>query len=482
VNRTDRTDKLYLAGKWVAAQAQDSVIGPVDGSVVRRTPRASATDVEAAMIESLAARERLAALPASVRRELLMKVAAGVKARTADLKRSIVIETGKSQMMADIEILQAEETYQWAGEEVVRYESELLTLPSPLRHGYYAISTRVPVGLVVAISPFNVPTYFVNKTAPALAVGAPCILKPPPQAPGAGLIFAEIYEDAGVPAGALSVLPCGPEQSEKLATDPRVAMVSFTGSSRVGKHLETIVPRRTRLALELGNTGAAVIHEDADLPFAVKRCLYGGYALSGQLCVSVQRVLVHRAVFSRFLEMLIPQVEALKVGDPTNDPAVYVGPMINDAAADRVESWLAEAVAGGAKVLCGGARKGRYITPAVVVGAKRSDKVWCEEIFGPVLAIEAYDDFDAALDAANDSPYGLQAGVFTYDIRRIERAFRRLDVGAVFANEVPTFKSVNYPFGGVKDSGIGREGIKWAMEEYSIRKTLVMHSEPVWGG
>ncbi len=474
---TDRTSKLFVAGRWVDAPAHVDLLCPIDGSRVRRVPQAGEAELEQALAEAKAAHERFLWMPAGERRRLLFRLADGLKARAAELSRGVTEEMGKAQSMAAREMVTAEETLRWAGEEVLRMDAELLSFPEPYLTGYHAITRRVPHGPIVAISPYNVPTYFVHKVAPAFAVGAPVLLKPSPQAPGAALLFAEVCEDAGLPAGMLSVLPCSDTLAERLACDARVAVVSFTGGTRVGRHLQNVLPRATRLSLELGDAPAMIVHDDANLDLAVEKAVFGGYAVSGQLCVSTQRLLVHEALYTRFLERFVPKVAGLKVGDPRKDPDVFIGPMVSASAAERVVAWLEEAVRGGARLLCGGLRTGNFVTPAVVVNAKRTDRVWREEVFGPVVVVEPYTDFNQAIDAVNASAFGLQTSVFTYDVRRIETAFRRLQTGTVLLNEMGALKSAAQPFGGVKDSGTSREGIRYAADEYTTRKTLILHSE-----
>ncbi|MGH7533333.1 MAG: aldehyde dehydrogenase family protein, partial [Gemmatimonadales bacterium] len=337
-----------------------------------------------------------------------------------------------------------------------------------------AIVSRFAAGPVAAISPFNFPLNLVaHKVAPAIAIGAGVVLKPPPQDPGASFALAQVLLDAALPPEALSVLHLPIPLAERLATDERMKVLSFTGSAAVGWHLKSVTPKK-RVLLELGGNAAAIVHEDAgDLAAVAARIAGGAFAYAGQVCIKVQRVLVHRPVLAAFTELLRAATQALPVGDPA-DPHTVVGPMIDGKNADRVTSWVDTAIAAGARVLERGPRRGNVVSPIILTDVPHDAKVWGEEVFGPVLVVEPYETFESALAVVNDSRYGLQAGVFTHDVRRIWQAFERLEVGGVIANDYPTFRVDNYPYGGVKDSGFGREGVRYAMEEMSELRTLVL--------
>ena len=307
-----------------------------------------------------------------------------------------------------------------------------------------------------------------------MAAGCTIVHKPPPQTPLCSLLLGEIIQAAGWPAGGMSVLPLSNTDAEGLVTDPRVKMLSFTGSAAVGWELKRKAGKK-RVALELGGNAAVVIHRDADLGYAAERSVLGGFSYAGQVCISVQRVLVERSVFDPFLAEFVPRVQKLKLGDPL-DETTDVGPLISQAAAERAGQWVEEAVAGGARLLCGGKRSGALFEPTVLTSTRSDQRVNCEEIFAPVVTVEPYSDYAEALRRVNDTNYGLQAGVFTRDAKLLFEAYEDLEVGAVIAGDVPTFRIDNMPYGGVKDSGLGREGIRYAIEEMTERRLFVMCS------
>ncbi len=339
---------------------------------------------------------------------------------------------------------------------------------------HLSLLRRVPIGPVLGITPFNFPLNLVaHKVAPCLAAGNPMVLKPAPQTPLTALLLAEIVLEAGLPPGALSVVPCENAVAEQMVTDERFKVLSFTGSAAVGWMLKAKSGKK-RVLLELGGNAGVIVEPDADVELAATRCAVGGYAYSGQTCISVQRVFVHESVHDRFVEQFVARVAALKAGDPADD-ATVIGPLIDEAAAKRVEQWIQEAAAQGARVLTGGKRAGSVVEATVLANVTPAMKVSCREVFGPVVTVSRYKDFAAALAALNDSDYGLQAGVFTRDINRIFRAYRELEVGAVLANEIPTFRAEHMPYGGVKDSGLGREGVRYAIEEMTEPKLLILN-------
>lgn len=466
--------KLHIAGEVAAGASIADVRSPQTGEVVARVHQAGPAEVARAIDAAMAARPALASESAGARRARLARVAEGVARHAEEFARTIAIESGKPIRLARAEVARAVETFTLAAAEAARFGGELLPIDlDAASAGYECQVRRVPAGLVVGITPFNFPLNLgAHKVAPALAVGAPIVWKPPPQAPSAALLLADRVCEAGVPKGALSVVPCGAPVAERLATDERVRVLSFTGSAKVGWHLKA-KSARAKVVLELGGNAAVVVCEDADLDWAGERCALGGFAYAGQTCISVQRVLAHRAVYGAFVDRLVRATTALPLGDVLDDKTV-VGPLIDEANAARVIEWVAEAVGRGAKLLCGGERRGSVVTPAILENVPDDARVWCEEVFGPVVVVAPYDDFDAALARANASPYGLQAGLFTYDLRRIRRAVAALEVGAVVVNDMPTFRSDAYPYGGVKRSGLGREGVRAAMEELTETRTLVL--------
>jgi glyceraldehyde-3-phosphate dehydrogenase (NADP+) len=312
-----------------------------------------------------------------------------------------------------------------------------------------------------------------HKVAPALAAGNPILIKPAPQTPLTALLLGEVAVQAGVPAGGLNVLPCDNRVAERLVVDPRFKLLSFTGSAAVGWMLKEKCGKK-KVVLELGGNAGVIVEPDADLDFAAQRCATGGFGYAGQTCISVQRVLVHHSISDLFTTKLLLQVARLKAGDPSDD-ATVVGPLIDQKAAHRVEEWIGEAVAQGARLLLGGKRMGSVVEATVLSNVTPSMKVSCEEVFGPVVAITSYRHFDEAIEVLNRSAYGLQAGVFTQDVNKVFHAFRHVEVGAVLVNEIPTFRADHMPYGGVKDSGMGREGLKTAIEEMTEPRLLVMN-------
>jgi len=337
---------------------------------------------------------------------------------------------------------------------------------------------RFPFGPVLGISPFNFPLNLVaHKMAPALGVGAPFVLKPATTTPLSALVLAEIAAECELPPGALSVLPVSGAGAEPMVTDPRIAKVSFTGSGEVGWRLKGLAPRK-RFTLELGGNAGVIVHSDADVGRAAERIAVGGNYQAGQSCIAVQRVFVHRPIFQELVSRLATAVEALTVGDPL-DPATDVGPLIDHGALERVASWVDEALAGGAEAVTGGKRRDPFYEPTVLVGTRREMKVRCDEVFGPVVTVDTYDGFEEALREVNATRYGLQAGVFTRDLDRVLLAHRELAVGGVVVNDVSSFRADQMPYGGAKESGYGREGLRYAMEEMTEGRILVLSDVPL---
>jgi glyceraldehyde-3-phosphate dehydrogenase (NADP+) len=365
-------------------------------------------------------------------------------------------------------------TFKVAAEESTRIYGEYLPLDA-LEAGKdrWGIVRRYPLGPIAAITPFNFPLNLVaHKVAPAIAAGCTLVLKPAPQTPVTALMLAKIVQEAGWPGGALSVLPLSNEDAVPLIEDPRIKMLTFTGSGAVGWALKNRAGKK-RVTLELGGNAAVVVHSDADLDYAADRCVNLGFGYSGQSCISAQRILVHSDVYEKFLAMILERVAKLKTGDPL-DETTDLGPLIREADAVRAESWVQEAVAAGARLHCGGTRRGSILEPAILTNTQPQMKVNCMEVFAPVKTVEPYITLDEAIKRVNDSPYGLQAGIFSRDMGLIFRAFDEIETGGVMANEVPTWRADQMPYGGVKDSGLGREGLRYAIEEMTERKLLVL--------
>jgi acyl-CoA reductase-like NAD-dependent aldehyde dehydrogenase len=333
---------------------------------------------------------------------------------------------------------------------------------------------RFPLGPIAGITPFNFPLNLVaHKVAPAIASGCTMVLKPAPQTPLTALLMAEAVQQAGWPDGALNVLPLSNEDAGLLVTDERLKLISFTGSAAVGWDVKRRAGKK-KVTLELGGNAGVIVHSDADLTYAAERCVTGGFAYAGQSCISVQRILVERSVFEKFTELFVAGVKKLRTGDPLEE-STDVGPLIRESDAIRASDWIQEAVRGGARLLCGGQRQGSILEPTVLTRTRPEMRVNCQEIFAPVVTIESYDDFSDALKQINNSPYGLQAGIFTRDAKLLFSAYEELEVGALMAGDVPTFRIDHMPYGGIKESGSGREGLRYAIEDMTEPKLLVMN-------
>lgn len=467
---------FLLDGRWVTNQAVAPVRNPHTGEVIAHACQADRAQLDQAIAAAERAFLEVRNAPRHVRGSWLSKTAAGLAEHKADLARLIASECGKPLQFAAGEVDRAVTTFTVAAEEAKRMSGEWIPTDStPAGEGYVAVTKRVPLGPIAAFAPFNFPLNLVaHKIAPGLASGNTMVLKPPPQAPLTALRLGRILMDAGVPPGAVNILPCDIPTAEALVADPRIQFVTFTGSATVGWRIKANAGKKGVL-LELGGNAAAVVHVDADLPWAAKRLAVGAFAYAGQICISVQRILIHEAVYERFVEQFLAEVEALPVGDPL-DAKTVVGPLIDQAAADRVERWANDAVAGGAKALTTLSRRGNVIAPIVLTNTQPAMAVSCEEVFGPVVTLAPYRAFDEALTAVNDSRYGLQAGVFTQDLRRAFESFDRLDVGGVIINDYPTFRVDHTPYGGMKDSGLGREGVKYAMDAMTQIKTAIFRT------
>ncbi|MFC4059275.1 aldehyde dehydrogenase family protein [Planomonospora corallina] len=465
---------FWLAGRPATGDGELTVTNSHDGRVVGVCSVPTPGQVEQAVAAADAVRKRAAALPVHVRAEALAHVARRLAERAEEIAGLITEENGKPVLWARGEVGRAVSTFRFAAEEARRLGGEAMRLDTePAAAGRLAYVSRVPRGPILAITPFNFPLNLVaHKVAPAIAVGAPVVVKPAPATPLSALLLGEILAETDLPEGMFSVLPVPNERAAALVEDPRLPVVSFTGSGPVGYSIMDSVPRK-HVTLELGGNAAAVVLADADLDWAASRvALYSNYQ-AGQSCIAVQRVIVEESVREEFLTRLVPAVEALVTGDPA-DEKTQVGPLVSEAAAERVEQWIAEAVAGGARVLTGGTRDGATVAPTVLTDVPAGARVACEEVFGPVMTVQGVPDADAAFAAVNDSRYGLQAGVFTRSLDVAFRANRELEVGGVVIGDVPSYRADQMPYGGVKESGAGREGIRSAMADYTYEKVMVL--------
>jgi acyl-CoA reductase-like NAD-dependent aldehyde dehydrogenase len=467
---------LLLAGVPTSSAESLDVVFPYDGSGAGRVCLGDEAIIEQALDSAAAAEAEVASLPPFRRAEILTGAGELVRSREAELARQMTMETGNAIWETRLEAQRTAEILQIAGEEARRSAAtgELVPIDAvPRGEGRIGLTRRFPVGTVLAITPFNAPLLLVaHKLGPALAAGNPCIVRPASKTPLSALSLGEIFLEAGAPPAAVTVVPCRTELAERMVRDGRVKMLSFTGSAEVGWRLQKVAGT-PRVTLELGGNGAVIVEPDADLGYVAQRCAFGGFLRAGQACISVQRLYAHSSIVDALQESLLSTIGELRTGNPLDD-ATVVGGLIDENAAEKAMALIEEAVAAGARVLCGGVRDGTVIAPTLLVDAPESLRVCAEEAFAPIIVLSTYDDVDEAIERANDSPYGLQAGLFTNDIRVINRAFERLEVGALIVNDVNSFRVDQMPYGGAKRSGLGREGMRWAIHEMTEERLLVI--------
>ncbi len=471
----------WVGGARLPATDGDRLVvrHPYDGTPVAEVAWASPEQVEQAVAAAHDGRRAVGGAAAHVRAEALLHVSARLAERAEEVARLITAESGKPIRWARVEVARAVSTFRWGAEEARRFGGELQRLDTDAgADGRVGLVRRFARGPVLGISPFNFPLNLVaHKLAPAVAVGAPILLKPAPKTPLSALLLGELFAETGLHAAAVSVVVVPDAAAPRLVADPRLPVVSFTGSAGVGGRIQQAVPHK-HVTLELGGNAAAVVcadwSSDADLDRAASRVATFAAYQGGQSCISVQRVLVDSSLVDAFVPRLVAAVNSLGTGDPADDGTV-VGPLIDEASALRVQAWVQEAVDAGARVLTGGARNGTTYEPTVVVDAPADAKVVCEEVFGPVLVVQAFDGVDAGFARVNDSRYGLQAGEFTHDLQVAFRAHRDLEVGGVVIGDVPSFRADQMPYGGAKDSGVGREGVRAAMEDLTYERVLVLN-------
>ena len=469
------THGFYLDGKWRDEGDIVEVRAPYDGAVVARVHQGRREHAEAAIAAAVKAFGTTRRLPAFERQRVLRRIADGIQHRKEEFSRMLAQEAGKPIKSARLEVDRAVFTFNVAAEETVRGYGEYLPLDwQQSTAGRWGIVKRFPVGPVAGIAPFNFPLNLVaHKVAPAIAAGCSMVLKPAPQTPLSSLLLAEVIQQAGWPDGGFNALLLSNEDAGLLVRDDRIKLISFTGSTAVGWAIKANAGKK-KVLLELGGNSGVIVHSDADLAYAADRCVTGSFSYAGQACISVQRILVEHSVYGKFVELFLAGVGKLKTGDPL-DESCDVGPMIRESDAIRAYDWVQEAVRGGARLLCGGKRKGSMMEPAVLTGTKPDMKVNCQEVFAPIVTVEPYNDFDSALREINNSAFGLQAGLFTRDAKLIFQAYEELELGGLIAGDVPTFRIDHMPYGGVKDSGLGREGLRYAIEEMTEPKLLVMN-------
>ncbi|WP_189105589.1 aldehyde dehydrogenase family protein [Streptomyces camponoticapitis] len=472
------THAFWLAGRQATGEETLDVTSPWDGRLVGKVAVPTEAQVEEAVAAAYAVRDEFAATPAHVRAAALDHVSRRLVERTEEIARLISAENGKPMKWARGEVGRAVSVFRFAAEESRRFnggEAQRLDTDAG-GTGRLALTRRFPRGVVLGIAPFNFPLNLcAHKIAPAIAVGAPIILKPAPATPLSGLLIGELLAETELPAGAWSVLPVGNDRMPTLVQDERLPVISFTGSDKVGFAIMDSVPRK-HCTLELGGNGAAVVLADyaseKDLDWAATRIGTFANYQGGQSCISVQRVVADASLYERLVPKIVAAVEAQVTGDPSDD-ATDVGPLVSEDAAKRVEAWVDEAVRAGARLLSGGKRDGASYTPTVLADVPPDVTISCEEVFGPVVTLSRVEGEAAAFETVNDSKYGLQAGVFTHDVQAAFRAHRALEVGGVIIGDIPSYRADQMPYGGVKQSGVGREGVKYAMDDYTYERVMV---------
>ncbi|HEY4559264.1 MAG TPA: aldehyde dehydrogenase family protein [Lysobacter sp.] len=476
---TIRTVPLHIAGESVTTGEWLDVVDKYRGDIAARVARAGADEVEHAIASAHAARGAMAAFPPDARRDVLEHCVRRFEERREELAELLCIEAGKPIRDSRGEVDRLIDTFRIAASEATRIGGEVLELQvSPRARGFRGMTRRVPIGVCSLITPFNFPLNLVaHKVAPAIAAGCPFVLKPSERTPLGALVIGEILAETDLPRGAFSVVVCDTKTSAPLVEDPRIAFLSFTGGP-VGWDLRARAGRK-KVALELGGNAACIVDADPGVPLdhLVKRLTFGAYYQSGQSCISVQRIIAHESIASRLSDALADAVRALKAGDP-HDEATDIGPVIDEDSAKRIAEWVDEARNAGARVLVEGRRDGTMVTPWLLADVPRDCRLYREEVFGPVALVETVDGFDVALDRANDAHYGLQCGVFTARLDHAMRAWDRLEVGGVVVGDVPSVRVDNMPYGGVKDSGIGREGVRSTIEEMTEVRLLVLRDPP----
>ncbi len=464
----------YLANEAVFANQDLDVVDKYTGEIATQVALADAKAIDQAIASAEAARELMAAMPAYQRQDVLNHCVEQFTKRSEELAQALCIEAGKPIKDSRLEVTRLIDTFRIAAEESVRLHGEVQELEISARtEGYRGMWKRVPIGVCSFISPFNFPLNLAaHKVAPAIAAGCPFVLKPASKTPIGALIIGEVLAQTELPKGAFSILPCRRDGADLFTEDPRLKLLSFTGSPSVGWALKAKSGKK-KVVLELGGNAAVILDEGTDLDDAVSRVIHGAFYQSGQSCIGVQRIYAHESLYNEFKEKLVTATKALIKGDPKNEET-FVGPLIDEKEAKRLESWIAEAVSSGAQILCGGQREGAMLDPTLLENVTKDTSLYQEEAFGPVALLESFSDFQVALDKVNASEFGLQAGIFTRDIYKIHHAWDTLDVGGVVIGDVPSWRVDNMPYGGVKDSGLGREGVRFAIEDMTEIRNLVV--------
>ncbi len=465
---------LYVGGRPETTAAELEVTNKVDGSVAARVALADAAVIDRAIAAAASATPAMAALPAHARQRILLACVDAFEARAEELAQLLCAEAGKPIRASRGEVTRLVDTFRIAAEEAVRIYGEVMPMDiAPRTEGYRGMWKRVPAGPCGFITPFNFPLNLVaHKVAPAIAAGCSFVLKPASTTPIGALVIGEVLAETELPEGAFSILPCPGAVAEQIVTDERLKRISFTGSPAVGWALKAKAGKK-KVSLELGGNAAVIVDADTDIEDVVQRILVGAFYQSGQSCISVQRIIAHASIYEPLRDALVEATRALVTGDPREE-ATFVGPLITEDEARRVEAWIGEAVSAGARLLCGGEREGALVSPALLEDVDPALPLASREVFGPVAVLSRFEDFEAALAEANASKYGLQAGVFTKRLDRALRAWDALEVGGVVVGDVPSWRVDHMPYGGVKDSGLGREGIRFAIEDMTEMRLLVI--------
>ncbi len=469
------TCKYLIGNEWREGKETLEVINPYNSEIIGTTFLASENDCEDAIQGALHAFGETRKLPAFKRAQILGNIRDGISKRSEEFARMITLESGKPITDARVEVERAVGTFQVAMEESRRMFGEFIPLDVTERSkNRVGIHRRFPIGLVLGITPFNFPlNLIVHKVAPALASGNPIIIKPASKTPLTALLLGEVVSESGWPAGGFSIFSCKSNLAERMVADDRIKKLTFTGSAEIGWRLKQIAGKK-RVTLELGGNAGAIIDSPENLDYIVKRCVVSAFSFSGQICISLQRLFVNKKICDDFLTNFIDNVKTLKMGNPMEEDT-KIGPMIDEQAALKIESWVSEAVQEGAKLACGGRRKNTFYEPTVITHTTAGMKVNKNELFAPAVTVAIHENFEDAVRQINNSRYGLQASVFTNNIRHIFYAYENLEVGGVIVNDVPSFRADTMPYGGAKDSGIGREGVRYAMEEMTEPKLLVLN-------
>lgn len=466
---------LLLDGQWLKTGDAIEVHSPYDDALIAIVHRAGPREIETAIAAAEQAFQTTRKLPSWKRAEILEKISQSIRDQHEDFARTVALEAGKPIRSARAEVDRAIYTFKIAAEETKRIYGEIVPLDwLPGSEGRVAHIRRVPLGPVVGITPFNYPLNLVaHKVAPALAAGDPIIIRPASQTPVSALKLARVLLDAGWPAGGIAVVPSSTPDAGLLVADDRMKLLTFTGSPAIGWMLKARAGRK-RVTLELGGNAGVIVHQDADLAYAAERVAWGGFSYAGQSCISAQRIYIQSQVYETYVDQLLPRVKKLIVGNPL-DEATDVGPLIDRGAAERVRSWVVEATQNGAEVLVGGEGEGNLWQPTVLASIREDMRVSCQEIFAPLVGLYRYDDVKSAIHAVDASDFGLQAGLFTQDLNVVQMAFDEIEVGGLMVNDVSTFRIDHMPYGGVKQSGAGREGLRYAIEEMTEMKLLTFN-------